>query len=182
MEKQLGEVLAPYLKDATNLFVISSDFAHWGKRFRYTYYLPQSACDQGSGINLQNDSQVASNYPIHASISKVDHLTIDAIKTGTYELFKKALDDTGNTVCGRHPIGIIMCALNVLHKEFSVSESFSGFVFTDYTRSGLVDDVEDSSVSYASAFAKVQCMDVLAFIKRVYQIHNLLWGRRCHSA
>lgn len=33
-----GRIFAEYLKDPENLFVISSDFCHWGRRFRYTYY------------------------------------------------------------------------------------------------------------------------------------------------
>lgn len=33
-----GEKLAKYLADPQNLFVISSDFCHWGERFRYTNY------------------------------------------------------------------------------------------------------------------------------------------------
>ncbi len=39
-EKELfyGEKLAKYLADPQNLFVISSDFCHWGERFRYTNY------------------------------------------------------------------------------------------------------------------------------------------------
>lgn len=35
-----GRILASYLADPKNLFVISSDFCHWGHRFRYTYYDP----------------------------------------------------------------------------------------------------------------------------------------------
>lgn len=37
-EAEYGDVLAPYLADPQNLFVISSDFCHWGQRFRYTYH------------------------------------------------------------------------------------------------------------------------------------------------
>lgn len=37
-EMQYGKLLAPYLADPQNLFVVSSDFCHWGERFRYTYY------------------------------------------------------------------------------------------------------------------------------------------------
>ncbi len=37
-ERLYGEILAPYLEDPSNLFVISSDFCHWGNRFHYTYY------------------------------------------------------------------------------------------------------------------------------------------------
>ena len=31
-EQLYGQLLAPYLADPDNLFVISSDFCHWGKR------------------------------------------------------------------------------------------------------------------------------------------------------
>lgn len=37
-EELYGSILAPYLADPQNLFVISSDFCHWGRRFRYTFY------------------------------------------------------------------------------------------------------------------------------------------------
>lgn len=40
-EAAYGELLAPYLTDPSNLFVVSSDFCHWGQRFRYTYYNEQ---------------------------------------------------------------------------------------------------------------------------------------------
>jgi len=33
-----GRIFSRYLADPQNLFVISSDFCHWGHRFRYTYY------------------------------------------------------------------------------------------------------------------------------------------------
>lgn len=38
VEQMYGEIFAPYLADPSNLFVISSDFCHWGSRFRYTYH------------------------------------------------------------------------------------------------------------------------------------------------
>lgn len=40
-EAAYGQLLAPYLADPSNLFVVSSDFCHWGQRFRYTYYNQQ---------------------------------------------------------------------------------------------------------------------------------------------
>jgi hypothetical protein len=36
-EAKYGQLLAPYLADPSNLFIISSDFCHWGSRFKYTY-------------------------------------------------------------------------------------------------------------------------------------------------
>lgn len=52
-EAVYGDVFAPYFKDPQNLFIISSDFCHWGERFNYTYY------DKTQG-------------PIHKSIEKLD--------------------------------------------------------------------------------------------------------------
>ena len=34
----MREKLSTILKDPSNCFVISSDFCHWGQRFRYTQY------------------------------------------------------------------------------------------------------------------------------------------------
>ena len=34
-EQLYGELLAPYLADPDNLFVISSDFCHWGSIVKY---------------------------------------------------------------------------------------------------------------------------------------------------
>lgn len=54
-EAMYGRILAPYLADPQNLFVISSDFCHWGHRFRYTHY------DRSCG-------------PIHKSIQNLDKM------------------------------------------------------------------------------------------------------------
>jgi AmmeMemoRadiSam system protein B len=35
-EARYGQLLAPYLSDPSNLFIISSDFCHWGSRFKFT--------------------------------------------------------------------------------------------------------------------------------------------------
>ena len=39
-EGAYGQLLAPYLQDPANCFVVSSDFCHWGSRFTYTFYEP----------------------------------------------------------------------------------------------------------------------------------------------
>ena len=36
-EKLYGELFAPYLSDPSNLFVISSDFCHWGEYMSQIY-------------------------------------------------------------------------------------------------------------------------------------------------
>lgn len=37
-EAAYGKLLSKYLADPDNLFIISSDFCHWGGRFNYQYY------------------------------------------------------------------------------------------------------------------------------------------------
>ncbi|GAQ38941.1 hypothetical protein AtubIFM56815_007502 [Aspergillus tubingensis] len=176
-EKAFGTLLAPYIDDPENAFVISSDFCHWGQRFRYTYYSPQapnpgpsipvsapglpqpgidgdSVTDQmemvSTGRSLKSRERIRSREPpIHESISAVDIATMAAIATGEYARFSTILKNTGNTVCGRHPIGVIMAGIEDIRKN----EGEKGrFRFIRYDRSSNVIEVDDSSVSYVSAF------------------------------
>lgn len=75
---------------------------------------------------------------------------MDAIETRSHKAFLEQLEETGNTVCGRHPIGVFMAAVEASE---GVDEGKGKFKFVRYERSGLVESVRDSSVSYGSAFA-----------------------------
>lgn len=151
-ERRYGEILAPYLLDPTSIFVISSDFCHWGSRFRYTYYQPPS----GSATSLRSGDAIPSSRPLHESIAIVDQGSIDAVETGSHEKFWEQLDDTGNTVCGRHPIGVLLSAVEALKGEKELQDDSTGkFRFVRYERSELCRSVRDSSVSYCSAFAVI---------------------------
>ncbi|CAI6335639.1 unnamed protein product [Periconia digitata] len=147
IERDLGAHLAPYLSDPTNIFVISSDFCHWGSRFSYTYYQPQ----EGSAVNLRSNtpSSETREYPIHESIKAVDFESMDAVESGVHEDFLEQLERTGNTVCGRHPIGVFMAAV----EQAELGEGKGRFRFVRYERSSEVERADDSSVSYCSAFA-----------------------------
>ncbi|ORY55513.1 MEMO1 family [Pseudomassariella vexata] len=149
-EKQFGNILALYLKDPDNAFVISSDFCHWGTRFSYTAYAPG-----GKIQNIQSLSrrQAKPTDPaIHESIKLLDEAAMDAIKTGKHDEFVLNLAHTKNTVCGRHPIGVMMAALEVVAKDDADAGKYR-FKFVQYQRSSLVEDISDSSVSYGSAYA-----------------------------
>ena len=153
-EQSYGRIFAPYLADPTSVFVVSSDFCHWGERFQYTYYLPASPSGLSEGCSLKRRDKKPMNPLIHESIGRLDKLAMDAIEGGRHQDFLDNLKETGNTVCGRHPIGIIMAALEKLQDEDKILEKDRGrFTFIRYERSSDVEDIKDSSVSYASAVA-----------------------------
>lgn len=162
-ERSLGRVLAPYLKDTSNAFVISSDFAHWGLRFRYTYYRPSLIPEKA--VDLSSSSKPPKDPPIHDSIKAVDFECMGACESGRHDAWSSCLEENGNTVCGRHPIGVIMAAVEEVRKAGGAvagaassdqpETQLGGFKFVRYERSSEVKKVNDSSVSYASAFAVV---------------------------
>lgn len=153
-EKEFGALLAPYVADPANVFIVSSDFCHWGSRFSYTYYLPTNTTNPSEGVSLKSKDR-PKDPPIHESIARLDKLAMTAIEKGQHADFLATLRDTGNTVCGRHPIGVIMAAIEIVKgQETSAGDPDLGrFHFIRYERSGDVVEGKDSSVSYASAFA-----------------------------
>jgi len=123
-----GEKLAEYLANPQNLFVISSDFCHWGERFRYTNY------DESCG-------------PIYKSIENLDKQGMDIIESLSPKEFTKYLKNCGNTICGRHPIGVLLqCVSTLQARNYKMS-----LKFLKYDQSSKCKDFLDSSVSYASA-------------------------------
>ena len=189
-EAAFGKLLAPYVADPENVFVISSDFCHWGSRFAYTYYVAEAdsppvsdlslpngvhgpeTASSGAAEELHKDPSLsrgrnlsANEHPakpkIHESIAAVDRACMCAIATGESEEFQKVVEETGNTVCGRHPIGVFMAAVEEVEKNRKEkgednTENAQGngrFRFVRYERSGNVVSARDSSVSYVGAFA-----------------------------
>ncbi|KAJ3522352.1 hypothetical protein NM208_g12897 [Fusarium decemcellulare] len=151
-EKAVGEVLLPYLKDPENAFVISSDFCHWGSHFDYMVYY--SSNSPGRLDSLKKTDPVPSGPPIHETIRVIDEAAMDAIKSGSHDAFRASLEETNNTVCGRHPIGVIMAALELLVKEPEYKDK-GRFSIIQYNRSNLVRRPDEFSVSYVSAYAVV---------------------------
>ena len=151
-EIRFGKLLAPYLKNPENVFVISSDFAHWGTRFSYTNYVSDLS-SMDSIRSLRSSDRNINNPKIHESIEAIDKHTMDAIGTGEHKVFLASLKQTGNTVCGRHPIGIIMAAIEKLITSGSIKDTKLQFV--RYARSSDPIKMSDSSVSYVSAYAVI---------------------------
>lgn len=92
--------------------------------------------------------------PIHQSITELDHEAMKIIGSLDYDAFQRYLNTTKNTICGRHPIGVLMCALNALKEEGH--DDNQRIVFVKYDQSSPCRTIHDSSVSYASAFASIE--------------------------
>ncbi|KAJ1970636.1 Protein memo1 [Dimargaris xerosporica] len=147
-EKLYGELLAPYLADHDNFFVISSDFCHWGTRFRYTFYSPDDKPSTYPG-NVQ-DFKVHP-LPIYRAVENLDREGMAILETLSYDAFIHYLDVTSNTICGRHPIGVLLCAVE--HLEARTEKVNLRFVY--YAQSSSVKTIRESSVSYASAYLTI---------------------------
>ncbi|KAG0291355.1 hypothetical protein BGZ98_003034 [Dissophora globulifera] len=152
-ERKFGKLLAPYFNDPENLFIVSSDFCHWGQRFHYTYYADAS----GSAISPTTPK-------IFESIETLDREGMATIERQSHADFCKYLARTKNTICGRHPIGVLMAAMEAAAAAAAAANSNNNIKastltrtrFVHYAQSSSVLSTADSSVSYASAFVQRQ--------------------------
>ncbi|KAL1892912.1 hypothetical protein Sste5346_006805 [Sporothrix stenoceras] len=158
-EKAYGELLLPYLEDPDNAFVVSSDFCHWGRNFQFWQYSPDADFTKIRSLPSRAGSRPASSEPpIHEFIHTLDKAAFDVIETGVQADFVQYLHLTENTICGRHPISVVMAALELLAAKTPPTATAAGkgrqkFAFVKYDRSELARTTSDSSVSYASAYA-----------------------------
>jgi len=159
-QKSYGSILAPYFADPENFFVISGDFCHWGRSYGYTFYYPEPLPSDVPGIYLRSNNQgLLSQRPIHASIRDLDQEALDILTLSqsseehspaadSHIKFLGYLDRTGNTICGRKPIGVLLGILSEIEKEGLKPR----LRFVRYEQSSKCTSVSGSSVSYASAY------------------------------
>lgn len=131
-ERAFGRVLSSWLGDGETFFVISSDFCHWGTRFRY--------------VPVDRRAEF-----IWQGIERLDREGMHCIESGDHASFCSYQRRTENTVCGRHPIGVLMSAL--AHCS-SHSDRIFTTQFVRYDQSSRCMSMSDSSVSYASALVQ----------------------------
>ncbi|KAF7306969.1 hypothetical protein MIND_00489700 [Mycena indigotica] len=149
LEAEFGALLAPYLARDDTFCVVSSDFCHWGTRFNYTYYLPNASA---TPMRLSRSQTQSLDQPIHASIRALDHQAMNILAkppaSSAHAAFAAYLSSTKNTICGRHPIGVLLGSLAALHDRPSELK------WVRYEQSSECETLRDSSVSYASAWVK----------------------------
>jgi MEMO1 family protein len=133
-EEHFGTVLKEIIARPNVITIVSTDFCHWGKRFRY-----QPIPSEG-----------IAKKPIFQHISDLDHEGMKHIEMQEPGAFAKYFQQTKNTVCGRHPLAVWLHAISQ-NKESNVETLDVKFV--RYAQSSEVRSMNDSSVSYASAIA-----------------------------
>ena len=124
-----------------------------GTRFSHTRYYPNGIGGEVIHLDRKNVNKISKEYPIHRSIRVMDHegMNILGSMSGTNSVhgeFAKYLSRTGNTICGRHPIGMFLGAIESL-KEGSQGRKLK---WVRYEQSSECETIKDSSVSYASGY------------------------------
>jgi AmmeMemoRadiSam system protein B len=113
------------------MFVVSSDFCHYGPRFDYKPIFKES------------------NLSLNENISILDQKALDTLNSSDpINAFTDYLKITGNTICGREPILF-------LHEIFNQSSIKGRWELIDYAQSNFLTSSNDNSVSYLSAIFKV---------------------------
>ena len=87
-----ANALLPYFLDEQTIFIVSSDFCHWGERFDYVHQYPDETV-------------------IHKSIERLDREGMAKIESQSSAAFQSYLDETKNTICGRQPILLLLAIL-----------------------------------------------------------------------
>jgi len=116
-EEAYGKIFAKYLDDPNNFFVISSDFCHWGDRFDYQHYNSKDG-------------------PIYKSIEKLDRTGMELIEVQDAEGFHQYLKKFKNTICGRHPIGVLLQTITASKLKYKVE-------FVSYAQSNQATSEKD---------------------------------------
>jgi len=126
-----SSLLSTFFNDPRILFVISSDFAHWGSRFGYTYLPASEMC-----------------FSVNESIKNLDSEAIEAIANIDAKKFSRHLQHTGNTICGQTPIKIYLQLAETSGKELQSQ-------LLAYSQSTRKASLRDGCVSYAAIGAWV---------------------------
>jgi len=115
--RRVADAIATLL-DSETVLVVSSDFTHFGPRFGY--------------VPFRSD--------VEDGIRALDHAAFRAIESGDPGAFDAFVASTEATICGRHPIAVLLRVLEGKAEGRLVAYDTSGRMTADW----------DHSVSYAS--------------------------------
>ena len=122
-----ARLLDPLVADPATAVLVSSDFCHWGERFRFQPFRKAPV--------------------IWEAIEKMDMRGVQLIaeafaKGDDGSAFETYLGETENTICGRNPIRLALALARVPERRMRLLQ---------YAQSERVTDARASSVSYVSA-------------------------------
>ena len=126
---EIGKALYELYLDPQTLFVISSDFCHWGRNYGFTYY----------------DKKFKN---IWESIQDLDKQALDIISEINTEKLDEYFKITKNTICGRNPIMISLSIVENYKKHYK--DKKISFDVVGYDQSNKVKSKYETSVSYAA--------------------------------
>lgn len=181
-EMAIGTLLAEIVARPDVLTIVSTDFCHWGRRFHYqptttTSLAPVPTTNErnpkSESTPLGSRSRTA--LPIHEIIRTLDRRGMDEIEAQRPGAFAAYLQQTNNTICGRHAVAVWLRAIEAgrslqeptyataIHNnnnDENASETSStctslSIQFIYYAQSSPATCMSDSSVSYAAAVATV---------------------------
>lgn len=136
-ESRVAKLLEKYLSDPKSLVIISTDFCHWGKRFSFFWH---------------DDQRFKS---IAESVEALDSLAMDIMRKQDPSAFAEYLRTYKSTICGKHPLAILLHCLSTTNSSFKVR-------IANYDRSNTPQSYEDSSVSYVAALVEPMPHDLPA--------------------
>lgn len=112
---KIGSLLSSYFDSENTIFVVSSDFCHWGQRFNYQPF-------DGKGR-------------IWEYISKLDHEGMTIIEKQNLTDFEQYLNSTGNNICGSSSIKVLLSTISHSNRKIATK-------FVKYDQSSQVDSEE----------------------------------------
>ena len=127
--RKLGKYLYDLYEDKKTLFVISSDFCHWGSNFDFTYYNKKFRT-------------------INESTEDLDRQALEIIGEIDSKKFDDYMQKTQNTICGSNPITIMLSLIEQYKKNHN--DKKITFDTAGYAQSGKIKNKYGNFVSYAA--------------------------------
>jgi MEMO1 family protein len=149
-----GSLLADVVHRPNVLTIVSTDFCHWGRRFGYQP-IANNSISTAATLHPQ-PSLSATNVPIYEFIEQLDRRGMTIIEAQQPGAFATYLCETGNTVCGRHAIGVWLRAITT---PATTPQAQLTVRFIKYEQSSNARSMSDSSVSYAAGVAMLSGND-----------------------
>jgi MEMO1 family protein len=144
--KRLAEAISPLVAEPGTVLAVSTDFCHWGRRFRFTSY-DTSASTIYKGIESLDLQGMDVSHPAVRLVRSPSHVSgaMQAMKACNPDSFREYIRATRNTICGRHALCVLLelGASGALGKGCKIE-------WMAYAQSGRVMTMSDSSVSYGA--------------------------------